>query len=232
MQTHCFHYFCEKQNTNTLVELLLKAVVTGLILSIMIGPAFFILLETSIRRGVRAALSFDAGVLVSDLIYILIAYIFFQEVSALTKGDNEELLKIIGGSLFMVYGAVSFFKKPKKHPQDDLGNTVNNSRDYIMLFVKGLVLNFANPLVIFYWFSVMAIGAKESNNPNLTAPMFFYVATLLTIFFSIDVLKIMGAKKLRPFITNAVLTSLNRITGSVLFAFGVVILAQGIVSKM
>lgn len=232
MQTHCFHYFCEKQNTNTLVELLLKAVVTGLILSIMIGPAFFILLETSIRRGVRAALSFDAGVLVSDLIYIVIAYIFFQEVSALTKGDNEELLKIIGGALFMVYGAISFFKKPKEYPQDDLGNTVNNSRDYIMLFVKGLVLNFANPLVIFYWFSVMAIGAKESNNPNLTAPMFFYVATLLTIFFSIDVLKIIGAKKLRPFITNAVLTSLNRITGSVLFAFGVVILAQGIVSKM
>ena len=34
----------------------------------MIGPVFFLLLETSIRKGVRAALAFDCGVLLSDLI--------------------------------------------------------------------------------------------------------------------------------------------------------------------
>lgn len=208
-------------------ELLIKAVVTGFILSVMFGPVFFILLETSIRRGVRAALAFDAGVLVSDIIYILIAYIFYSEVAGLTQGENKVLLKILGGVLFMVYGAISFFKKPKDQKQDDFGNTIHNSRDYIMLFVKGLVLNLANPMVIFYWFSVMALGAKENYDPSIPAPMLIYLATLLTVFFSIDVLKILGAKKLRPFITNSVLTSLNRILGTILFIFGIVLLAQG-----
>ena len=83
-------------------ELILKGIVTGFVLSIMIGPVFFVLLETSIRRGVRSALAVDLGVLISDVIYILIAFVFYSEVSALAKGDNQHLLKIIGGVLFFV----------------------------------------------------------------------------------------------------------------------------------
>lgn len=213
-------------------QLILKAVVTGLILSIMIGPSFFILLETSIRRGIRAAVAFDAGVFLSDIFYILIAYLFFSEISALTESANEHLLKIIGGCLFLGYGTISFFKKPKPQKEDDFGNVVNNSRDYLMLMVKGLVLNIANPMVIFYWFSVMTIGIQQKNTEDIPAPMLIYLIILLFTFFSIDFLKIIGAKKLRPFITKSVLTSLNRVTSSILFAFGVVLLSQGIMALM
>jgi threonine/homoserine/homoserine lactone efflux protein len=215
-----------------LYTLILKAVVTGLILSIMFGPVFFVLLETSIRRGIRAALAFDAGVFVSDLIYILIAYLFFSEISNFAQGKNEHTLKIIGGLLFIIYGSVSFFKQPKEPKQDDSGKVVHNSRDYMMLFVKGLLLNLANPLIVFYWFSVMALAAKESTTTEIYAPMLLYLGTLLFVFFFIDTLKIFGAKKLRPFITQSVLKSLNRITSSILFLFGVVLISQGILESM
>jgi threonine/homoserine/homoserine lactone efflux protein len=103
-----------------LQELILKAVGTGLILSLMIGPAFFLLLETSIKKGIRAALSFDLGVLISDLIYILIAYIFYAEVSKLIDGEHTENLKLIGGILFLIYGLVSIFKNKKLNHQKKL----------------------------------------------------------------------------------------------------------------
>lgn len=208
--------------------LILKAVVTGLILSIMLGPVFFVLLETSIRRGIRAALAFDAGVFVSDLIYILIAYLFFSEIANFSHGRNEHILRIIGGLLFIVFGLTSFFKKSKDSKQDDSGNIIHNSRDYIVLFVKGLFLNLANPLIIFYWFSVMALAAKESTISEIHSPMLLYLGTLLFVFFSIDVLKIFGAKKLRPFITQSVLRLLNRVTSTILFLFGIVLITQGI----
>jgi threonine/homoserine/homoserine lactone efflux protein len=198
----------------------------------MFGPVFFVLLETSIRRGIRAALAFDAGVFVSDIIYILIAYLFFSEISSLADGRNEHILKIIGGLLFLVYGIISFMKKPKENKQDDSGNVIHNSRDYIVLFVKGLLLNLANPLIVFYWFSVMALAAKESTNTEINAPMLWYLGTLLFVFFSIDTLKIFGAKKLRPFITQSVLKSLNRITSSILFLFGIVLITQGIIESV
>lgn len=215
-----------------MVELILKAIVTGFILSIMIGPAFFLLLETSIRKGVRAALCFDLGVLVSDLIYISIAFFFYAKVAELTKGENEAYLKMFGGLMFIVFGVITFFKSPKEHSVDDLGKKVLTSRYYLMLFIKGLILNMLNPMVVFYWFSVMTLGVKEDSDLSFATQMIIYISVLLTVFFSIDVLKILGAKKLRPFITNAVLKSLNHITGSILAAFGVVLLIQGIVDKM
>jgi threonine/homoserine/homoserine lactone efflux protein len=201
-------------------------------LSIMIGPAFFVLLETSITKGIRAALSFDAGILVSDLFYILLAYLFFKEVSALTQGENEGYLKIIGGSLFIIYGSIYFFKKPTIAENGKFSSDVRNTRDYFMLFFKGLILNMTNPMVIFYWFSVMTLGAKSQYDESIPAPMLIYLSILLGVFFSIDILKIFAAKKLRPFVTTSVLKSLNQIIGTILFIFGIIILIQGILSKL
>ncbi len=211
------------------MELVFKAIFTGLILSLMIGPAFFLLLETSIKKGVRAALAFDLGILISDLIYIAIAYIFYGEVAKLVAGKHTELLKAIGGALFIVYGVVSFFKKSKTQTQEEIENTSNSSRDYLMQFLKGLMLNLVNPMVIFYWFSVMALGTEHGADSWFDNLLFLGV--LLVTFFSIDVLKIIGAKKLRPFITDPLLHSLNRITGSILFLFGIVLLLQGILKN-
>ncbi len=211
------------------MELILKAVFTGIILSLMIGPAFFLLLETSIKKGVRAALAFDLGILLSDLFYIAIAYIFYGEVAKLVAGKHTELLKAIGGGLFIIYGVVSFFKKSKIQSQEEIDNSSNTSKDYLIQFLKGLMLNLVNPMVIFYWFSVMALGTEHGADSWIDNILF--IGILLITFFSIDVLKIMGAKKLRPFITDPLLRSLNRITGSILFLFGVVLLLQGILKN-
>lgn len=209
-------------------ELTLKAIFTGLILSLMIGPAFFLLLETSIKKGVRAALLFDAGILVSDLVCITIAFIFYAEVAKIT-GKHEEVLKMIGGTLFIIYGLVSFFKTAKIKSHEEIEATTFSSKEYAVLFLKGMMLNLANPMVIFYWFSVMALGTKSGANDSWGS--IYFIGVLLLVFFSIDILKIVGAKKLRPFITDAVLSSLNKITGSILFLFGVVLLLQGILEK-
>ncbi len=212
-------------------ELILKGVVTGFILSIMIGPVFFVILETSIRRGMRAALAFDLGVLISDLLYIMIAYIFFSEVQDLTEGKSNSVVKIIGGSLLLIYGAVSFFKKPARQKKDESGNNVNNSKDYLFLILKGFVLNMANPMVIFYWFSVMSLGSKYSATSDDYGVLFFILVILVT-FFSVDLLKIAGAKRLRPLVTDKLLKSLNQITGIVFVGFGVFLIIQGILGKV
>ena len=192
----------------------------------MLGPAFFVLLETSIRKGIRAALAFDAGVFISDLVYIVIAYVFVKQVAGLTSGGDNALIKFIGGALFILYGVYSYRKKVKEHTFDETKDKLRYSKDYWILFVKGLILNLANPLVIFYWFSVMALGKTDSKDAFTGWDMFFYISIILLVFFSIDVLKIVGAKKLRPFITTAVLKSLNRIIGIVLISFGVFLIVN------
>ncbi|PKR82158.1 hypothetical protein CW751_02135 [Brumimicrobium salinarum] len=212
-----------------MTELFLKAIVTGLILSVMLGPAFFLLLETSIKKGIRAALAFDAGVLLSDIIYIIIAYVFIQQVEELSSGGDNALIRAIGGTLFLVYGYITFVKKVGNIQVKKTRGTYTESKDYWILFIKGLLLNLANPLVIFYWFSVMALGQSGSENSLSSFEMFIYLLVILFTFFSIDVLKIVGAKKLRPFITAGLLRSLNRVTGSILMGFGVFLVINSVV---
>ena len=67
------------------IEFILTAIVTGFILSLMIGPLFFVLLETSLTKGIKAAIALDIGVLISDLLYILIAYVFYAEFFSYLK---------------------------------------------------------------------------------------------------------------------------------------------------
>ena len=211
-----------------MIDLTIKGIVTGFILSIMIGPVFFILLETSIRRGVRAALALDLGVLLSDILYILIAYVFYSEVAALNSGEKSGLLKVIGGSLFIIYAFITFFKKVKEMKVDSVGNILQKQSDYVKLSLKGFLLNLANPMVIFYWFSVMTLAEKNTNAPdNQEGSIFFFILVLLITFFSFDLLKIFGAKKLRPLVTYKVLVTLNRLIGIVFFGFGIFLIIKG-----
>lgn len=213
------------------MDLLLKGLVTGFILSIMIGPVFFVLLETSIRKGAKAALWMDFGVLISDLVYILIAYVFYKEVKDLSAGDDSSVFRIVGGGLFIVYGVYNFFKKVKEHKYNADSIPTSSTRDHILLALKGFLLNIANPLVIFYWFSVMTIGSEDSGGTNSWG-MLIFLSIILITFFGIDVLKIFGAKKLRPLVTHKLMVGLNRLIGIVFVVFGIFFIVQGIMMKI
>lgn len=217
-----------------MIDLILKGVITGFILSVMIGPVFFVLLETSIRKGIRAGVALDVGVFISDIIYILIAFLFYNEVKSLAEGQSREVAKGIGGALFIGYGLITFFKTPKavqltamkeREPAD--------WKEYRMLCLKGFLLNLANPLVIFYWFSVLSLGdANRIEGLSSQVVLLLFISIILMTFFSIDMLKILGAKQLRPFITNKLMKSLNQLIGIVFILFGIVLLVQIVVGKM
>lgn len=209
------------------MELILKGIVTGFILSIMVGPVFFVLLETSIRKGVKAAIAFDLGVLLNDIVYIAIAFVFYNQVEQLSVGDDNSIVRVIGGGVFLAYGAYNFVKKVKDITVETDKMVASDMRGHLLLGLKGFLLNLANPMVVFYWFSVMTLGAKDSQGGE-TAYMILFLSTILITFFSIDVLKIIGAKSLRPLVTPGLLKGLNRVIGGVFIAFGLVLITQGI----
>jgi len=209
------------------VELILKGIVTGFILAIMIGPVFFILLETSIRRGIRAAIAFDLGVLLSDALYIMIAYVFYAEVSSILSGEKQELMKLVGGILFLIYGVVSFFKRTKQININEDGDTIQGIKYYVLLGVKGFLLNLANPMVRVYGFSVITLGAKNEGHNEPRFYILYFLAAILITFFSLDILKILGAKMLRSLVTERVLIALNQLIGIVFASFGIFLILQG-----
>ncbi|MGO1751489.1 MAG: LysE family transporter, partial [Psychroflexus sp.] len=55
-------------------EDILSAIPLGFFLAFLVGPVFFVLLETAALRGFRAALTFDLGVILADFVFLCIAY--------------------------------------------------------------------------------------------------------------------------------------------------------------
>ena len=209
------------------MEYIFQAVGIGFLLSVMIGPVFFVLLETSITKGARSALMLDLGVFISDIIYILFAFIFATQIKNFTDNtvNNNILLAVIGGALFLGYGLYILLKKQKNNINlIDKSNSIPQA-NYLVLFLKGLMLNLANPAVLFYWIGIIAQGNMVVGKDS-TTKVFIFVFIVLTTYFSLDVLKIITAKKLRPFVTDTVLKAFNNLIGIVFIAFGLFLIVK------
>lgn len=224
------------------MQFFLQAFGIGFLLSVMIGPVFFVLLETSITKGVKSALVIDFGVLISDILYIIFASIFVDQIKSLGSGDNKIIFGFIGGIIFIGYGVYNLFKK-----QSNIKNLENpevleltasiaivpfQTKDYFLLGLKGFLLNLANPLVIFYWVSVLSLATQFSPLESNFPWEFIFVTIVILTFFGIDVLKILVAKKLRPLVTPNLLDALNRLIGIIFSLFGVFLILQNFIKFM
>ena len=209
------------------MEYIFQAIGIGFLLSVMVGPVFFVLLETSITKGARSALMLDLGVFISDIIYILFAFIFATQIKNFTDNadNNNTLLAVIGGILFLGYGLYILLKKQKNDLNViDKRNSIPQA-NYLVLFIKGFMLNFANPAVLFYWIGIIAQGNMVVGKDS-TTKVFIFVFIVLTTYFSFDVLKIITAKKLRPFVTDALLRAFNNLIGIIFITFGLFLIVK------
>jgi len=210
------------------MQFFLQAIGIGFLLSVMVGPVFFILLETSITKGIRAALALDIGVFISDILYILFALSFVDQISSINSGENKLIVGFIGGSIFIIYGTFYFFKKSK---MADLTLEAENTskevaaapKDYLLLGLKGFILNIANPAVIFYWLSILSLAAQSvpDNTKNPNTWILLFLSILLGTYFGIDILKVFTAKRLRTLVNQNLLNALNILIGLIFFLTGI-----------
>jgi threonine/homoserine/homoserine lactone efflux protein len=77
------------------------------------------------------------------------------------------------------------------------------------------------------------MGSRNSEHAGTNEnSILFFLGVILVTFFSIDLLKILGAKKLRPLVTEKLLVALNHLIGIVFFGFGIFLIIQGILGDM
>ena len=142
------------------------AIPLGFFLAFLLGPVFFVLLETAAIKGFRAALSFDIGVILADAIFLLIAY--FSTSKLLERIKDDPALFIFGGVIMTTYGVMAFMKLKKALPQEEQPEIRKLSKsDYIGLAVKGFLLNFINIGVLGFWLGLIIVfGPKMDMQPN------------------------------------------------------------------
>lgn len=203
---------------------ILSAIPLGFLLSFMIGPVFFVLLETSVVKGFRAAVVFDLGVVFADIVFILIA--FFSSYRLIQSIKDDPALFIFGGLVMLTYGIISFVKNKKesKKSLDEIDPKELAKTNYFSLFIKGFFLNFINIGVLGFWLAILiTIGPQLELKASR---MITFFSTLIVSYFITDIFKILLAKQLRNKLNPKNILLIKKFISIVLIICGIVLLSQ------
>lgn len=204
---------------------ILMAIPLGILLCFMIGPVFFIVLETAATKGFKAAFVFDLGVITADVFFIAIAY--FSSYRLINNIKDEPALYIFGGLIMVTYGLISFLKlkKVSKTLDEDTLEFELIKKDYWSLYIKGFFLNFINIGVLGFWLLVFISFAPflELKLSRLTV---FFTSVILT-YLIVDIGKMLLAKKLKSQMTPSNILKIKKLTSILLIVFGISIIVQG-----
>ena len=204
-----------------------NALLIGFFMAFMIGPVFFMLIQTSILKGARAAIIFDLGVIIGDICFILLAY--YGSRSLLEKIKDDPRLFFIGGLVLIIYGLITYFYKENRKQALETSKVLEVSikNNYLKLFVKGFFLNFINIGVLTFWLgAVLVIGPSLDMSRSA---IFSYFGFIILGYFATDLGKIFLAKRLKAKMTPAIIFRIKRIMGVILIVCGVFLMIKGFI---
>ncbi|HMG15120.1 MAG TPA: LysE family transporter [Saprospiraceae bacterium] len=190
----------------------------GILLSIFVGPIFFVLIRTSINDGFKNALFMILGIFLSDLGCIFLCYMGL--VQAFADPAYKKWILLGGGIILTVTGFITFLsKKEINQNKMDTGGVRS-----VGLLIKGFLFNVTTPTVLLFW--IGAVGfAVSSYQGDRNMVIIYFVGTLFTVL-SIDVLKAYLASKIRNWFTPKVMHLINKITGAGILIFGIIMLVR------
>ncbi len=206
----------------------LPAVPLGILLSFSFGPLFFILLETSISKGIKQAFFIDVGVVAADITFFSVAYF---GASKLITEENQPALFVLGGVLLSSYGVLSLFKTYKKRKKQQKGKVkVIETPNLFSLAVKGYLLNIINVAVLFFWTGVLfVIGPKFEME---TGKMWLFFLATVSTYIIVNLCKYYFASKLKTKLTDSILYKMKQVLNLFVFIFGVYLVVSGSVPSV
>lgn len=210
-----------------MLEDIQAAIPLGFFLSFMIGPVFFVLLETSVIKGIRAAIAFDLGVIFADVLFIGVAY--FSSFQLLENLSNQPGLYVFGGMILAVYGIIIFMKKAKETIDTETEELIIPKNNYPALFAKGFLLNFINIGVLVFWLGVIIVVSPNLGNDSTRFIIFF--GTMIGAYFITDIFKILLAKQLKSKLTPSRIVKVKKLLGLILIICGIVLITKGFLPK-
>jgi threonine/homoserine/homoserine lactone efflux protein len=203
----------------------LQGILVGMTIAIMLGPAFFTLIQTSIHRGFKSGVFLSLGIFFSDLTLVVLCYLGFSQF--IYDPDHQLVLGIIGGSILIVFGLFTFNRKIHI-TEDEEALQIKGPRPFTFV-VKGYFLNFSNPFLWIFWMGIM--GVVSSNyGKDIEKVVSFFIGTLGTVL-TTDLCKSFIANKIKQRLNPNVMHWINRIVGITLVLFGLFLMLRVIFMK-
>ncbi len=199
----------------------ISGILLGLVLALMIGPVFFMIINTSLKQGFVPSAMLAIGVIISDALFAAITFYGSSLIFYLKKYDY--IIGFTGGSLIIIFGILIFFKKPTIDAEALEIESIGTTKKLINI-LKGFTMNMFNPSAFLFWLGVAGALTVRQHYSGFNA-LIFYSGTLFTVL-STDLLKGYLASKLKNIITEKFLIWMNRICGVSLAGYGIYLIIR------
>ena len=199
----------------------LTPISVGFFTAFIMGPVFWVLLETSITKGLKAAVAFDIGVILADVLFILATY--YGSVKLFLSESNKEGLFVLGGTIILLFGVYSWLTRKKEEEKIEVTESKHN---YIGLAAKGFAINIFNVGVLIFWGGVTIVAGPSTGKDPLSFVLFFSIVILA--YFITDLGKIMIAKQLKVFINGKTIVFVKSLLALILVISGIVLIIGGL----
>ena len=158
---------------------ILTPITVGFFTAFIMGPVFWVLLETSITKGFKAAVAFDLGVMFADACFIGVCYL--GSFQLLEDDQNKQGLFVLGGTILLLYGVFSWINRSKK--SKDQPEIQESKENYFELAAKGFAINILNVGVFIFWGGVTIVSSPASGKSFTSFVLFFLNSTSFILYY-------------------------------------------------
>jgi threonine/homoserine/homoserine lactone efflux protein len=181
----------------------------GLAMIVFIGPVFFTLLQSALRFGKLSGTMVAFGIIISDIVCILIYFFGLNSIELPAYFNN--IVAAIGALVLIAMGLKYLLQKP---PNSEV--VFASKLNLVSSFTNGFLVNFVNPFVFVVWAGIVLFAKESYSTPTeIQVHLIGVLAGIITT----DLLKVLLADKIKPFLKPKILEKTTRFFGIVMIGF-------------
>ena len=197
------------------INCILQGLLTGAILSIMLGTVFFSLIKNSLSSGFKTGVYIAIGVILCDIIFITLAILSTEFANFLES--NQDTISIVGGSVLLLMGLAMFVRAK---PKTDAGKDFKSSSKSAVYYIgNGFLLNILNPVNFFSWLAISSL-LKIKFHYQINDQIIYFTACLFSIFM-VEIAIAYFASLLKKQMTDKLVQRINQASGLVFIGVGI-----------
>lgn len=190
---------------------------------LLFGPAFFLLVNTSIKEGFNRGVLLSLGVFTSDLVLVLL--IHFGLNSFYDKVIFQFIFGIVAGTAMLIWGIKTMRGKYRNFLSDmHLPSSKKGS------WFTGFLMNIFNPFAFVLWTTTLAnVGSHfDPDEKHYTTKVMVSALSMLFGLLCMDVFKAFTFNRLGKFIPQRRFFKIQFLIGIILTSAGVYFIAKAI----
>lgn len=196
----------------------IKGIITGLLISAPLGPIGIMCIQRTLNRGYMSGFVSGLGAAAADVLFAVIAGFGLSIIINFIE-EKHLYFQIVGGLFVLYIGFRIFNTNPVRQLKLQRLNRTRLSQDFASVFL----LTISNPIAIFLFIAIMA-ALKVGSDLLSFIELSFLIAGIAggAILWWFTLASI--ANRFRQKIRLKSIWWLNKITGSVVFIFGLFVI--------